>query len=147
MSLPGERIGYIAVNSKMDGHSLIMDGLNLCNRILGFVNAPALMQRIVAQLNDASVDVDSYKHRRDLLMKGLKDAGYEYINPDGAFYLFCKAPGGDDVAFVNHLQKYNILAVPGVGFGGPGYFRLAYCVSENTIVNSISKFKKAFNEF
>ena len=147
LSLPGERIGYIAVNSKMEGHSLIMEGLNLCNRILGFVNAPALMQRIVAQLNDASVDVDSYKHRRDLLMKGLKDAGYEYINPDGAFYLFCKAPGGDDVAFVSHLQKYNILAVPGVGFGGPGYFRLAYCVSENTIVNSISKFKQAFNEF
>ncbi|HPS56547.1 MAG TPA: pyridoxal phosphate-dependent aminotransferase [Spirochaetota bacterium] len=147
LSLPGERIGYIAVNPQMEGHALIMAGLNLCNRILGFVNAPALMQRIVAQLNNASVDVESYKKRRDMLMKGLKDAGYEFNNPEGAFYLFCKAPGGDDVAFVRHLQTFNILAVPGVGFGGPGFFRLAYCVSENTIVNSIAKFKEAIQKF
>lgn len=147
LSLPGERIGFIAVNPQMEGHSLIMAGLNLCNRILGFVNAPALMQRIVAELNNASVDVESYKKRRDLLMNGLKDAGYEFINPDGAFYLFCKAPGGDDVAFVKHLQTYNILAVPGVGFGGPGYFRLAYCTSEKTIINSIPKFKEAIKNF
>ncbi len=147
LSLPGERIGYIAVNPQMEGHSLIMAGLNLCNRILGFVNAPALMQRIVAQLNNASVDVESYKKRRDILMNGLKEAGYEFINPDGAFYLFCKAPGGDDVAYVRHLQTFNILAVPGTGFGGPGYFRLAYCVSENTIVNSIPKFKEAIKKF
>jgi aspartate aminotransferase len=124
-----------------------MGGLNLCNRILGFVNAPALMQRVVARLNSATVDVDSYKKRRDLLMNGLKNAGYDFINPDGAFYLFCKAPGGDDVAFVKHLQSFNILAVPGVGFGGPGYFRLAYCVSENTIVNSLPKFKEAMEKF
>ena len=147
LSLPGERIGYIAVNPQMEGQSLIMGGLNLCNRILGFVNAPALMQRIVAQLNNASVDVESYKKRRDILMKGLKDAEYEFINPDGAFYLFCKAPGGDDVAFVRHLQTFNILAVPGVGFGGPGYFRLAYCVAEKTIVNSIPRFKEAITKF
>lgn len=147
LSLPGERIGYIAVNPQMEGHDLIMGGLNLCNRILGFVNAPALMQRIVAQLNNASVDVDSYKKRRDMLMKGLKDAGYEFSNPEGAFYLFVKAPGGDDVSFVKHLQTYNILAVPGVGFGGPGYFRLAYCVSEKTIVNSIPKFEEAIKKF
>ncbi len=143
LSLPGERIGFIAVNPDMEGHDLIMGGLNMCNRILGFVNAPALMQRIVVQLNNVSVDVSPYKKRRDMLMKGLKDAGYDFINPDGAFYLFCKAPGGDDVAFVRHLQKYNILAVPGVGFGGPGYFRLAYCVAEKTINDSISKFKEA----
>ena len=147
LSLPGERIGYIAINPAMEGHALIMGGLNLCNRILGFVNAPALMQRVVAQLNSATVDVDSYKKRRDLLMSGLKSAGYDYINPDGAFYLFCKVPGGDDVAFVKHLQSFNILAVPGVGFGGPGYFRLAYCVSENTIVNSLPKFKEAMAKF
>ena len=147
LSLPGERIGFIAVNPQMEGHSLIMAGLNLCNRILGFVNAPALMQRIVAQLNNASVDVESYKKRRDMLINGLKDAGYEFNNPDGAFYLFCKAPGGDDVAFVRHLQTFNILAVPGTGFGGPGYFRLAYCVSEKTITNSIPKFKEAIKNF
>lgn len=147
LSLPGERIGYIAINPQMEGHDLIMGGLNLCNRILGFVNAPALMQRIVAQLNNASVDVDSYKKRRDMLMKGLREAGYEFSNPDGAFYLFVKAPGGDDVAFVRHLQTFNILAVPGVGFGGPGFFRLAYCVSEKTIMNSIPKFEEAIKKF
>lgn len=147
LSLPGERIGYIAVNPDIEGHDLIMDGLNLCNRILGFVNAPALMQRIVAQLNDVSVDVTPYKRRRDILMNGLKDAGYEFVHPDGAFYLFCKAPGGDDVAFIRHLQSYNILAVPGVGFGGPGYFRLAYCVSEATIKGSIPKFKEAIQSY
>lgn len=146
LSLPGERIGYIAVNPQIDGHDLVMAGLNLCNRILGFVNAPALMQRIVAQLNHVTVNVELYKKRRDMLMNGLKDAGYEFIYPDGAFYLFCKAPGGDDVAFVRHLQSLNILAVPGVGFGGPGYFRLAYCVSEKTIVNSLDRFKKALDD-
>lgn len=147
LSLPGERIGYIAVSPDMDGHDIIMAGLNLCNRILGFVNAPALMQRVVAELNDVSCDVESYRKRRDMLMHGLKDAGYEFIYPEGAFYLFCKAPGGDDIAFVKHLQSYNILAVPGVGFGGPGFFRLAYCVSENTIINSISKFKEAIESY
>ncbi len=124
-----------------------MAALIMCNRILGFVNAPALMQRVVAELTEVSVDIDVYLKRRDLLCGGLKDAGYNFPLPEGAFYVFCQAPGGDDVAFVRHLQKYNILAVPGVGFGGPGYFRLAYCVSEDTIRNSIPAFKKAFEEF
>lgn len=143
LSLPGERIGYVAVNPDADNYALLMAGLNLSNRILGFVNAPALMQRIVSLLNDAAVNVSIYKKRRDILMAGLKEAGYEFPVPDGAFYLFCKSPGGDDVDFVKHLQKYNILAVPGVGFGGPGYFRLAYCTSEKVIEKSIPKFKEA----
>jgi aspartate aminotransferase len=147
LSLPGERIGYVAVNPDADNYALLMAGLNLSNRILGFVNAPALMQRIVAQLNEAAVDVDIYKKRRDMLMAGLKEAGYEFTEPEGAFYLFCKSPGGDDVNFVRHLQKYNILAVPGVGFGGPGYFRLAYCTSEKVIEKAIPKFKEAFASF
>jgi len=147
LSLPGERIGYVAVNPEADNYALLMAGLNLSNRILGFVNAPALMQRIVAQLNDAAVNVSIYKKRRDILMAGLKEAGYEFSVPDGAFYLFCKAPGGDDVKFVRHLQKFNILAVPGVGFGGPGYFRLAYCTSEKVIERAIPKFKEAFASF
>jgi aspartate aminotransferase len=147
LSLPGERIGYVAVNPDADNYALLMAGLNLSNRILGFVNAPALMQRIVAQLNDSAVNVGIYKKRRDLLMTGLKEAGYEFSVPDGAFYLFCKSPGGDDVEFVRHLQKYNILAVPGVGFGGPGYFRLAYCTSENVIEKAIPKFKEAIVSF
>lgn len=147
LSLPGERIGYVAVSPDADNHSLLMAGLNLSNRILGFVNAPALMQRIVAQLNDAAVNVDIYKNRRDLLMKGLKEAGYEFAEPEGAFYLFCKTPGGDDVEFVRHLQKYNILAVPGIGFGGQGYFRLAYCTSEKVIEKAIPKFKEAIQTY
>lgn len=147
LSLPGERIGYVAINPEMNEHDLIIAGLNLSNRILGFVNAPALMQRIVAELNDVSVNINAYKRRRDLLVSGLRDAGYEFNTPDGAFYLFCKAPGGDDIAFVKHLQSYNILVVPGLGFGGPGYFRIAYCVSEKIINNAIPKFKDAIISF
>ncbi len=147
LSLPGERIGYVAVNPSMKNVNLFIAGLNLSNRILGFVNAPALMQRIVAELNDAAVNVDIYKRRRDILMAGLKDAGYEFSEPEGAFYLFCKAPGGDDVDFVRHLQKYNILAVPGVGFGGPGYIRIAYCISENIIQRAVPKFKEAMASY
>lgn len=147
LSLPGERIGYVAVNPDADNFALLIAGLNLSNRILGFVNAPALMQRIVSQLNEVAVNVNIYKNRRDILMSGLKEAGYEFNEPEGAFYLFCKSPGGDDVVFVRHLQKYNILAVPGVGFGGPGFFRLAYCTSEKVIEKAIPKFKEALASF
>ncbi len=147
LSLPGERIGYIAVSDNCPGYNELMAALILCNRILGYVNAPALMQRIVGELTDVSVDIDVYLKRRDLLCDGLKKAGYDFSTPEGAFYVFCKAPGGDDVAFVRHLQKYNILAVPGVGFGGPGYFRLAYCVAEETIINSLPAFTEAFSSF
>lgn len=147
LSLPGERIGYIAVNPEIQGYSLIMGGLNLCNRILGFVNAPALMQRVVADLSDVTVDVGLYQSRRDQLAEGLKEAGYEFNEPEGAFYIFCKSPVDDDVAFVRHLQKYNILVVPGSGFGGPGYFRIAYCVSENVIRKALPEFAKALKSF
>lgn len=147
LSLPGERIGYIAVNPEIQDHSILMAGLNLCNRILGFVNAPALMQRVVANLCDVTVDVNLYKSRRDLLAQGLKKSGYDFAEPEGAFYIFCKAPSADDVAFIRHLQKYNILAVPGSGFGVPGYFRIAYCVSENVIKKALPEFEKALKSF
>jgi aspartate aminotransferase len=147
LSLPGERIGYIAVNPGIQDYSLIMAGLNLCNRILGFVNAPALMQRVVAELCDITVNLDLYKSRRDMLSEGLKNAGYDFIEPEGAFYIFCKSPVPDDVEFVRHLQKYNILAVPGSGFGGPGYLRIAYCVSENVIKKALPEFEKALKSF
>jgi len=146
LSLPGERIGFIAVNSEIENFQTIMAGLNLSNRILGFVNAPALMQRVVAKLNDSKVDIESYKRRRDLLASGLKSAGYEFVEPEGAFYLFCKSPLEDDIEFVGHLQKYNILVVPGTGFGGKGYFRISYCVSEDVISRSIPAFQKALEE-
>jgi aspartate aminotransferase len=147
LSLPGERIGYVAVNPRSEHYNLIMAGLTLSNRILGFVNAPALMQRIVALLNDAKVDVNIYKKRRDIFMEGLKTAGYIFSEPEGAFYLFCKSPDKDDVKFVRHLQKYNVLVVPGAGFGGPGYFRIAYCVSEKVIEKAIPKFKEALDSY
>ena len=147
LSLPGERIGYVAVNPSCADFNLLMDGMVLCNRILGFVNAPALMQRVVAELLTETVDIEVYRKKRDLLVEGLSAAGYEFIKPEGAFYFFCKAPGGDDLAYVAHLKKYNILAVPGTGFGGPGYFRMAFCVPEKTIKDSIPKFREAIESF
>jgi aspartate aminotransferase len=146
LSIPGERIGYIAVNPACNEVDSLMAGIILCNRILGYVNAPALMQRIVARLTDVTVDITPYRKRRDLLAGGLTEAGYSFPMPEGAFYIFCKSPVDDDVAFVRHLQKFNILAVPGSGFGGPGYFRMAYCVPEDVIKRSIPKFKEALEK-
>lgn len=146
LSIPGERIGYIALNPACQEVDSLMSGFTLCNRILGFVNAPALMQRLVARLRGVAVDVSTYKRRRDLLMDGLSGAGYEYAIPQGAFYLFCRSPIEDDVEFVRHLQRYNILVVPGSGFGGPGYFRIAYGVQESVIEKAIPKFKEALDD-
>ena len=146
LSLPGERIGYIAVHPKIHDADGLVNALILCTRILGFVNAPALMQRIVANLQDVTVDVAIYQKKRDLLCRGLSRAGYHYVKPEGAFYLFVKSPLPDDTAFVGHLLKHNILAVPGSGFGCPGYFRIAYCVDDQTIVNSLQGFAKALEE-
>lgn len=143
LSIPGERIGYVAVNPAAGGIEKLMAGLILSNRILGFVNAPALMQRIVARLTDVTVDIETYRRRRDLFVEGLTKAGYTVPKPEGAFYVFAKSPIADDVAFINHLVKYNILAVPGSGFAGPGNFRVAYCVPEDTIRRSMEGFKKA----
>ena len=143
LSIPGERIGYIAVNPACNDYDMLMAGMIMSNRILGFVNAPALIQRIVAGLTDVAVDPAPYKRRRDLLMEGLSSAGYEFFKPDGAFYLFCKSPIADDVAFVKHLQKFNILVVPGVGFGGPGYFRISYTVLDRMIEKSFKGFAEA----
>lgn len=146
LSIPGERIGYIAINPACREVDSLLSGFILCNRILGFVNAPALMQRLVSRLRGVAVDVSTYKRRRDLLMDGLSDAGYEYTVPQGAFYLFCRSPIEDDVEFVRHLQRYNILAVPGSGFGGPGYFRIAYGVPEGVIKKAIPRFKEALDD-
>lgn len=143
LSLPGERIGFLAVHPEIPRKQVFMGGLILNNRILGYVNAPGLMQRAVARLQGVSVDIDIYKGRRDLFVKGLQDAGYDLNVPQGAFYLFPRSPIDDDVAFIRELQKENILAVPGTGFSGPGYFRLTYCVPEQVIERSIPGFRKA----
>jgi aspartate aminotransferase len=147
LSLPGERIGYVAVNPKCDDYKNLISGITLATRVLGYVNAPALMQRIVCELTSVKVNVEPYKKRRDMLVDVLQNAGYEFIQPQGAFYIFCKSPIEDDIEFVKHLQKYNILAVPGSGFSGAGYFRLCFCVSEKTISDSFEGFRKAMSEW
>jgi len=140
MSLPGERIGFIAVNPLMGDTSELIDGLIFSTRTLGFVNAPALFQRILPESLDAVVDTDAYKKRRDMLYDIITGAGFNCLKPQGAFYLFPQAPVEDDVAFCNAALKYNLVIVPGTGFGCKGFFRLAYCVDEKAIRNS----KKAF---
>jgi len=124
-----------------------VNGLTFCNRILGFVNAPALMQRILPHLQGVTVDVSQYQRKRDLLCQGLSEAGYSFIRPQGAFYLFPKSPIPDDVLFVQTLLQENILAVPGMGFGTPGHFRLAYCVEDRVIRNSIEGFRRAIKKY
>ncbi|HMK34891.1 MAG TPA: pyridoxal phosphate-dependent aminotransferase [Desulfomonilaceae bacterium] len=146
LSLPGERLGYIAMNPKIDDAAATIDGLVLCNRILGFVNAPALMQRAVKDVLREIVDTSVYKRRRDRLYSALTSFGYQCVKPEGAFYMFPKAPIADDVAFVSALQKKLILTVPGTGFGGPGYFRISYCVSDETIEGSLKGFQEAIEE-
>lgn len=142
LSLPGERIGYLAVHPEIKAKATLLDALTLANRILGFVNAPALMQRVVEQLQDVSVDTSIYARRREIFCKILDDAGFEYVKPKGAFYLFPKVPV-DDVEFCRILQEHKILAVPGRGFGAPGYIRLAFCVEDDVIARSAEAFKAA----
>ncbi len=143
LSLPGERIGYLAMNPEMTEAATVLDGAILCNRILGFVNAPALMQRVVAGLQGNHVDVEVYQRKRDLLCAGLSSLGYRFPKPEGAFYLFVRSPLKDDVAFVNTLLRERVITVPGSGFGGPGYFRIAYCVDDRTILKALEGFARA----
>lgn len=147
LSIPGERIGYAALPDSASGFNELIAAMTLCNRIIGFVNAPALMQRVAGRLVDCAVDVDLYQKRRDMFITGLKEAGYRFAEPEGAFYIFCKSPDPDEISFVKHLQKYNILTVPGSGFGGPGYFRISYCVADDTINKSLPLFKKAMDDW
>lgn len=147
LSLAGERIGYIAVHPEISGKETILDGLVLCNRILGFVNAPALMQRAIPLLLETSVDVTIYQRRRDRLCEALGGFGYEFVKPEGAFYLFPKSPIADDVKFVGALQDENILTVPGSGFMGPGHFRIAYCVPDDMIERALPGFERVMKKF
>jgi aspartate aminotransferase len=147
ISIPGERIGFAAVNPAADYHDTVMGGMALANRILGFVNAPALMQKIIACLQGSSVDVALYQHKRDLLCQGLAEAGYDFTTPPGTFYLFPRTPIPDDVKFVQALQEELILVVPGSGFNGPGHFRIAFCVDDDTIVKALPGFKRVMARF
>lgn len=143
LSLAGERLGYLALSPLMAGRATLMAGLLLTNRILGFVNPPAVGQHLMAKALGSQVDAGVYARRRNLMARILRDAGYRFRMPAGAFYFFPKAPGGDDVAFVNRLLAEKVLAVPGSGFGGPGHFRLTFCVGEEVIARSEEGFRRA----
>ena len=147
LSLPGERIGYLAINPVLKDVETVIDAAILCNRILGFVNAPALMQRVIVNLQGARVAVEAYQRKRDLLCEGLATLGYQFNKPEGAFYLFPRSPIEDDVLFVKSLLQQRIIAVPGSGFCGPGFFRLSYCVEDQTIINSLEGFGKVMKEY
>jgi aspartate aminotransferase len=143
LSIPGERIGYVAVHPETSYKAGLLGALTLANRILGFVNAPALMQRTVGDALDSGVDVGVYERRRDLLAGILKRSGYDFVPPQGAFYFFPRTPIPDDAAFVRILQEELILAVPGTGFGSPGHFRIAFCVDDRVIERSEEGFRRA----
>jgi aspartate aminotransferase len=146
LSIPGERIGFAAVHPEAKGAAELVEAVAFANRILGFVNAPALMQRVAARVQGVSVDPALYQRRRDVLHGALIAMGYACVRPEGAFYLFPQAPGGDDLAFTALLQKHLVVVVPGVGFGTPGYFRISYCVSLEVLERSLPRFEKALHE-
>ena len=145
LSMPGERVGYLALSPRMPERDGLMNGLMFCNRVLGFVNPPAVGQHLMLAALGSQVDVGIYKQRRDAMAEALSAAGYQFLMPKGAFYFFPKAPGGDDVAFVDKLMRHLVLAVPGSGFGGPGYFRMAFCVDEAVIHRAADGLKKALH--
>ena len=147
LSLPGERIGYLVIPDEAADSSDLQSAANVATRILGFVNAPSLMQRAVAKCLDAKADVPYYDRNRNALYQGLKELGFSCIKPEGAFYLFVKSPVEDEQVFCQAAKKHHILIVPGSSFACPGYVRLAYCVSYDTILNSMPGFAKLAEEF
>ncbi len=147
LSLPGERIGYLVIPKELNDYEDIVAGANVANRILGFVNAPSLIQRVVAKCLDSEVDVSIYNRNRELLYNSLIEYGYTCVKPEGAFYLFIKAMEENDKAFSAAAKKHNILIVPGSSFGCPGYCRIAYCVDYSTIQRSLPGFKKLAKEY
>lgn len=142
LSLAGERIGYVAANPATPGIGELMEGLIMTNRILGFVNAPALMQRAVARLQGIGVDVAPYQRNRDALCRGLADAGFDFFTPQGAFYLFPRSPIEDDVAFCREMLQHLVLVVPGSGFGLAGHFRMAFCVAPEVVEGALPAFRE-----
>jgi aspartate aminotransferase len=142
LSIPGNRIGYVALNPKADAPKDLANALNFTVRTLGFVNAPAAMQWIVHRLLDVTIDVEWYRKKRDRLVSALGEMGFEIPPAEGTFYIFPKAPGGDDVAFVDRAMEDKVLLVPGSGFGRKGYFRIAYCVDDHTVEGGIEALRR-----
>ncbi len=147
LSLPGERIGYLVIPDEVTDSETVLAAANVATRILGFVNAPTLQQKLVKMCLNEKTDLSFYDRNRETLYNGLREAGFECIKPEGAFYLFVKSPVPDEKEFCTAGKKYNILMVPGSSFGCAGYVRLAYCVSYETIVNSLPKFRELAKEF
>ena len=147
LSLPGERIGYLVIPDEASDSGDLLSAASVATRILGFVNAPTLQQKMVAKCLDAKTDISYYDRNRETLYNGLLECGFECIKPEGAFYLFVKSPIADEKEFCATAKKYNILIVPGSSFGCPGFVRMAYCVSYETIVNALPKFKELAKEY
>jgi aspartate aminotransferase len=146
IGIPAERLGYAAISPRAAEWQLMMDGMVLANRVLGFVNAPALIQRALPRLKGQKVDVSFYQALRDRMLKPLREMGYEVVTPQGAFYLFPKSPIADDVAFVRAAQAERLLLVPGSGFGRPGHFRIALCVQPDVIDRALPVFEKVIRQ-
>ena len=147
LSLPGERIGYLVIPNELSDYELIYAAAGIATRVSGFVNAPSLMQRAVARCLDAQTDIEAYNRNREALYQGLKSCGFDCIKPQGAFYLFVKTPTPDETEFVQRAKNYHILVVPGSSFACPGYVRIAYCVSYETIIHSLPYFKALAKEY
>lgn len=147
LSLPGERIGYVVIPSELEESNEMIDAVAIANRIIGCVNAPSLIQRAIPYCLEAKTDIEAYRRNRDLLCEILKENNFEFVNPEGAFYLFVKTPIEDDKEFCNLAKKYNLLFVPASSFSCPGYVRIAYCVSHEMIERSRNAFKNLANEF
>ena len=144
LALPGERIGYLALSPRLPEAAALFEACCFTQRVLGFVNAPALWQWVVADVGDRTVEVAPYQRKRDLVYEGLTGIGYRCVKPEGAFYVFPETPLADDVAFVRLLADEGVLAVPGSGFGCPGHMRISFTVPEDTIVRSLPGFALAF---
>ena len=147
LSLPGERIGYLVMPDELDEAELIIGGATVANRVLGFVNAPSLMQKVIGDCLDCATDIVAYDRNRKLLYDTLTGFGFTVVKPQGAFYLWVKAPDGDDAAFSAAAKKYRLLIVAGKGFAGPGYVRLAYCVDYEMIKRSIPSFEALAKDY
>lgn len=146
LSIPGERIGYLVIPSEASDAKDLIAGAGVATRVLGFVNAPSLIQRAVAKCQNVSADIEAYNKNREALYDGLKEIGFECIKPEGAFYMFVKSPIDDEKEFCSIAKKFNILLVPGSSFACPGYVRIAYCVAYDTIVNSMPRFRELMDE-
>ena len=147
LSLPGERIGYLVIPDETSDSADLISAASVATRILGFVNAPTLQQKMVVKCLNEQTDISYYDRNRETLYNGLTECGFTCIKPEGAFYLFVKSPVENEKEFCDAAKKYNILIVPGSSFGCPGYVRMAYCVSYETIVNSLPKFKELAKEY